>query len=105
MQQTKTIEVVPYNPAWPKMFAMEAEKIKQALGDSCTAIHHIGSTSVPELNDPDGYVGGAEEYRDIVFVQAVLAQLTWYHNLTLLDKISLPTIEELELELAKDLKK
>lgn len=27
------------------------------------------------------------EYPDFEFVQAVLAQLTWYHNLTLLDKI------------------
>ncbi|WP_375318660.1 YhcG family protein [Candidatus Tisiphia endosymbiont of Oplodontha viridula] len=30
----------------------------------------------------------AEEYPDSVFVQEVLAQLTWYHNLTLLDKIA-----------------
>lgn len=30
----------------------------------------------------------AEEYPDFEFVQEVLAQLTWYHNVTLLDKIS-----------------
>ena len=30
----------------------------------------------------------AEEYTDAEFVQEVLAQLTWYHNVTLLDKIS-----------------
>lgn len=30
----------------------------------------------------------AKEYPDPVFVQEVLAQLTWYHNVTLLDKIS-----------------
>lgn len=30
----------------------------------------------------------AEEYPDAQFVQEVLAQLTWYHNVTLLDKIS-----------------
>jgi predicted nuclease of restriction endonuclease-like (RecB) superfamily len=30
----------------------------------------------------------AEEYPDTEFVQEVLAQLTWYHNLTLLDKVS-----------------
>jgi predicted nuclease of restriction endonuclease-like (RecB) superfamily len=30
----------------------------------------------------------ASEYSDITFVQEVLAQLTWYHNLTLLDKIN-----------------
>jgi GrpB-like predicted nucleotidyltransferase (UPF0157 family)/GNAT superfamily N-acetyltransferase len=45
-----TIEVIPYNPNWPKMFAVEAELIKQALGDNCIAIHHIGSTSVPGLS-------------------------------------------------------
>lgn len=30
----------------------------------------------------------AQEYPDFEFVQEVLAQLTWYHNVTLLDKIS-----------------
>jgi GrpB-like predicted nucleotidyltransferase (UPF0157 family)/GNAT superfamily N-acetyltransferase len=46
----KNIEVVPYNPKWPQMFENEALLIKQALGDNCIAIHHIGSTSVPGLN-------------------------------------------------------
>jgi GrpB-like predicted nucleotidyltransferase (UPF0157 family)/GNAT superfamily N-acetyltransferase len=46
---TRKIEVVPYNPAWPQMFEEEAEHIKQALGENCIAIHHIGSTSVPGL--------------------------------------------------------
>jgi len=43
------IEVVPYNPQWPQIFATEAKLIKQVLGDNCIAIHHIGSTSVPGL--------------------------------------------------------
>jgi predicted nuclease of restriction endonuclease-like (RecB) superfamily len=30
----------------------------------------------------------AQEYPDLEFVQEALAQLTWYHNITLLDKIS-----------------
>lgn len=46
----KHIEVAPYNENWPKQFAEEAEKIKQALGDNCIAIHHIGSTNVPGLS-------------------------------------------------------
>lgn len=29
----------------------------------------------------------AEEYQDVTFVQEALAQLTWYHNITLLEKI------------------
>lgn len=46
---TGKIKVVPYNPAWPQLFAEEAERIKQALGPNCVAIHHIGSTAVPGL--------------------------------------------------------
>jgi GrpB-like predicted nucleotidyltransferase (UPF0157 family)/GNAT superfamily N-acetyltransferase len=49
MNETKHIEVVPYNPDWPLVFAAEAELIKEALGDGCIEIHHIGSTSVPGL--------------------------------------------------------
>ncbi|MBB6632068.1 hypothetical protein KPL25_07090 [Clostridium algidicarnis] len=29
----------------------------------------------------------AEEYKQIGFVQEVLAQITWYHNITLIEKI------------------
>lgn len=29
----------------------------------------------------------AEKYPDVEFVQEPLAQLTWYHNVTLLEKI------------------
>jgi GrpB-like predicted nucleotidyltransferase (UPF0157 family)/GNAT superfamily N-acetyltransferase len=50
MKQTKNIEVVPYNPDWPKMFEVEASRIKNALGNNFIAIHHIGSTSVPGLS-------------------------------------------------------
>src|SRR3990167_9121606 len=47
--QTKKINVIPYNPAWPKLFEEEASKIKEALGDNGIAIYHIGSTAVPGL--------------------------------------------------------
>lgn len=43
------IEVVPYDPCWPAVFAEEAEIIKRALGTSVIAVHHIGSTAVPGL--------------------------------------------------------
>jgi GrpB-like predicted nucleotidyltransferase (UPF0157 family)/GNAT superfamily N-acetyltransferase len=45
----KKIEVIPYNPEWPKLFEKEAEVIRQALGNNLVAIHHIGSTSIPGL--------------------------------------------------------
>jgi len=47
---SKHIVVLPYNPDWPKIFEAESQKIKNALGDNCIAIHHIGSTSVPGLS-------------------------------------------------------
>lgn len=45
----RLIEVVPYQPEWPQMFAAESTQITNALGKNCIAIHHIGSTSVPSL--------------------------------------------------------
>lgn len=47
--ERKTIQVVPYNPDWPYIFEAESKFIKNALGDNCLAIHHVGSTSVPGL--------------------------------------------------------
>lgn len=46
----QTVEVVSYSPVWPQMFEIEAKRIKQALGQNCLAVHHIGSTSVPGLS-------------------------------------------------------
>jgi len=45
----RKIEVKPYDPEWPKIFEEEAALIRSALGDNCTAIHHVGSTAVPGL--------------------------------------------------------
>jgi GrpB-like predicted nucleotidyltransferase (UPF0157 family) len=47
---SSNIEVVRYNVNWPEMFENEAKLIKQALGNNCITIHHIGSTSVPGLS-------------------------------------------------------
>ncbi len=43
------VTVVEYNSAWPDMFEMESQKIQSILGDILNHIHHIGSTSVPNL--------------------------------------------------------
>lgn len=43
------VRVVEYDSRWPQMFAAEAEKIQNILGENCIAVHHIGSTSVPNL--------------------------------------------------------
>lgn len=45
----KTIEIVSYDPNWPSLFQEEAVCLKEALGDNCLDIHHIGSTAVSDL--------------------------------------------------------
>ncbi len=49
MQKIDRIEIKPYDPNWPNAFEKEAALIRQALGDNCLTIHHIGSTAVPGL--------------------------------------------------------
>lgn len=44
------VQVVPYDPNWPQMFELEAQKVRAALGENLIAIHHVGSTSVPGLS-------------------------------------------------------
>ena len=48
-KETRTIEVVPYDPRWQEQFGRQADQIKGALARNCLAIHHVGSTSVPSL--------------------------------------------------------
>ena len=43
------IELVDYDPAWPDLFAREAERIRAALGERVVLLEHTGSTSVPGL--------------------------------------------------------
>lgn len=44
-----TVQVVPYNPAWPQLFQEEKARLETALGSAARGIEHIGSTSVPGL--------------------------------------------------------
>lgn len=45
----KKVEVVPDNPRWRNAFAAEAKHIGTALGENVVAIHHIGSTAIPDI--------------------------------------------------------
>ncbi|MCH9621727.1 MAG: hypothetical protein S4CHLAM20_11530 [Chlamydiia bacterium] len=45
----KKIEVLPYDPAWPKQFKKEKKIILDCLGTSCLQIEHIGSTSIKDM--------------------------------------------------------
>ena len=43
------VQIVDYDPQWPRLFEREAERVQTALGDQVLVLEHIGSTSVPEL--------------------------------------------------------
>jgi GrpB-like predicted nucleotidyltransferase (UPF0157 family) len=43
------VKLVEYDPAWPRLFAREAERVRAALGNGVLVLEHVGSTSVPEL--------------------------------------------------------
>ena len=44
------IELAPYNPLWPSMFAEEASRIRTEFGATALRVSHVGSTSVPGLD-------------------------------------------------------
>jgi GrpB-like predicted nucleotidyltransferase (UPF0157 family) len=44
-----TLEIVPYDPAWPRAFADERDRLAAALGALARRIDHHGSTAVPGL--------------------------------------------------------
>jgi GrpB-like predicted nucleotidyltransferase (UPF0157 family) len=43
------VEVVPHNPQWRDAFEAEARHVAAALGENVSAIHHIGSTAIPNI--------------------------------------------------------
>ncbi len=43
------IEIVDYDPEWPRLFEDEANAIRAVLGDRALIVEHVGSTSVPGL--------------------------------------------------------
>jgi GrpB-like predicted nucleotidyltransferase (UPF0157 family) len=48
-KQWQPVELADYDPAWPRLFEREAERIRGALGDRALEIDHVGSTAVPGL--------------------------------------------------------
>ena len=45
----KPVILHPYDTEWPSRFEAEAIAVREGLGGVLTALHHIGSTSVPGL--------------------------------------------------------
>lgn len=45
----RTVEVVPHNAHWRDAFEAEAKHVAAALGENVVAVHHIGSTAIPNI--------------------------------------------------------
>ena len=43
------VEVVDYDPDWPRRYEEERDRIAAAIGDALLAIEHVGGTAVPGL--------------------------------------------------------
>lgn len=47
--ERREVVLVEPDPTWPDRYAALAERIRATLGATVTALHHVGSTSVPDL--------------------------------------------------------
>ena len=45
----REVVVVPHNQHWQSLFEIESQYFVQALKDNIVAIHHIGSTAIPNI--------------------------------------------------------
>jgi len=56
----RSIEIVDYDPGWPRAFAEIRDAMRRLLGAAVAEVDHVGSTAVPALSavDWDKYSGG-----------------------------------------------
>jgi GrpB-like predicted nucleotidyltransferase (UPF0157 family) len=47
--RARKVEVVDYDPEWPRLFEQESARIRAAVGNAAVGVEHVGSTSVPGL--------------------------------------------------------
>ncbi len=71
----RQIEVVPYDPVWPRLFAEEAARLAAIFGQEIVAIHHIGSTAIPTIQAKP-IIDMLVEVRDIEKIDAFNATMS-----------------------------
>ena len=85
------VHLAPYDTAWPALFAEEAKRIREVLGDRIALLEHVGSTSVPGLsakpiidmvlavadsNDEAAYVAPLEQRGYVLRIR----ELNWFRH-------------------------
>ncbi len=48
-ERSGPVNIVPYDPTWPEDYAVEAQRVRDILGEHVVTLAHVGSTSVPGL--------------------------------------------------------
>lgn len=46
----RKVEVVPHDPRWRDAYEAEAKHVATALGETVVAVHHVGSTAIPDIH-------------------------------------------------------
>jgi GrpB-like predicted nucleotidyltransferase (UPF0157 family) len=49
MADATRVVLAPHDPAWAEMAAAESARLAGALGTNLVAVHHIGSTAIPDI--------------------------------------------------------
>ena len=49
-EKDQDMELVPYDPQWPRQFEAEAARVRSALGRLACRIDHNGSTAIPGIS-------------------------------------------------------
>ena len=49
LPQFVPIQIVDYDPEWPRLYQREAARVRSTLGERVLLLEHVGSTSVPGL--------------------------------------------------------
>lgn len=49
MSAPETVDLTPYSPLWPAVFALERDRLAEIFAGDTVEIEHIGSTAVPGL--------------------------------------------------------
>ncbi|WP_019216475.1 GrpB family protein [Legionella tunisiensis] len=49
-KKSRQVVLVPYDKQWPFLFTQEEQRLATILQQRCLAIHHIGSTAIPQIH-------------------------------------------------------